>query len=84
MIGILLGLLATVFFCHNLCVAFELVVAIGQQQEITITSALMFIPTFLKGPDQSGGLFFAAGAFRIGSGTGSSTYAVVCPLFLAP
>lgn len=49
-IGILLGLLATVFFCHNLCVAFELVVAIGQQQEITITSALMFIPTFLKDP----------------------------------
>ena len=30
--------------------AFELVVAIGQQQEITITGALLFIPTFLKDP----------------------------------
>ena len=49
-IGILLGLFATVFLCHNLCVAFELVVAIGQQQEITITGALLFIPTFLKDP----------------------------------
>ncbi|MDD3192656.1 MAG: hypothetical protein PHE47_02185 [Oscillospiraceae bacterium] len=49
-IGILLGILVTVFVCHNLCVAFELVVAIGQQQEITITSALFFIPTFLKDP----------------------------------
>ncbi len=49
-IGILLGLLVTVFLCHNLCVAFELVVAIGQQQEISITGALLFIPTFLKDP----------------------------------
>ena len=49
-IGILLGLLATVFLCHNLCVAFELVVAIGQQQEISITGALLFIPTVLKDP----------------------------------
>ncbi len=49
-IGVLLGLLATVFLCHNLCVAFELVIAIGQQQEITITGALMFIPSFLKDP----------------------------------
>ena len=49
-IGLLLGLLATVFLCHNLCVAFELVVAIGQQQQISITGALLFIPTFLKDP----------------------------------
>lgn len=49
-IGILVGLFLTVFICHNLCVAFELVVAIGQQQETTIMGALFFIPSFLKDP----------------------------------
>lgn len=47
---LLLAIVATVLLCHNLCVAFELVVAIGQQQQITITGALLFIPTFLKDP----------------------------------
>ncbi len=60
-IGVLLGLLATVFLCHNLCVAFELVIAIGQQQEITITGALMFIPSFFEGSHQSGSLFSQLG-----------------------
>lgn len=43
-------LLLTVFICHNICVSFELVVAIGQTQEVTILGALMFIPQFLKDP----------------------------------
>ncbi len=47
---LILSLIATVFVCHNICVAFELVVAIGQLQQVSITGALLYIPTFLKDP----------------------------------
>lgn len=43
-------ILLLVFICHNLCVAFEIVVAVGQNEAISITGALMFIPEFLKDP----------------------------------
>ena len=66
-----------------LCVAFELVIAIGQQQEITITGALMFIPFLFEGSHQSGSLFSAVGAFGAGSSAGGGPDALVCPLFLA-
>lgn len=47
---LLVLLLLTVFLCHNLCVSFEIMSAVGAKEEANLLGAILFIPSFLKDP----------------------------------